>query len=203
MGDLRTTKTLRALKNAFLALLEQKRFEEITVQQLCTEAEIRRATFYTHFADKYEFLAFFIQEMRDEFSANIAAFDQEESTEAKDLYFDRMFQQLIRFFEQHPQLVKNIKRSQMLSSMMEIFAQEVQKSVYSHMEVQHPAGQINEMKAAFYTGGIMRLLMLWIEKPEEFQICETGWFGMLFRDFRCSGNEVKKQKNMLTTCVER
>ena len=91
MGDLRTIKTLRALKKAFLKLLEEKRFEEITVQQLCAEAEIRRATFYTHFADKYDFLAFFIQEIRDEFSSNIAELAQTDNSDEEDLYLDRNF----------------------------------------------------------------------------------------------------------------
>ncbi len=183
MGDLRTIKTLRALKKAFLKLLEEKRFEEITVQQLCAEAEIRRATFYTHFADKYDFLAFFIQEIRDEFSSNIAELAQTDNSDEEDLYLDRMFQQLIQFFERHPQLVKNIKRSQMLPTMMEIFAQEVQKSVYSYMEKQCPNGQKNEMKAAFYSGGIMRLLLLWIEKPDEFQIGNFIGYSDLFLAF--------------------
>ena len=59
MNDLRTQKTFRSLKQAFLDLLEQHRFEDITVGQLCQRAEIRRATFYNHFADKFEFLSFF------------------------------------------------------------------------------------------------------------------------------------------------
>ena len=61
--DLRIQKTYLALQNAFEALLEEKRFEELTVNELCDKAMIRRTTFYKHFADKYEFFAFYIREM--------------------------------------------------------------------------------------------------------------------------------------------
>ena len=52
--DLRIQKTYLALQNAFVALLEEKRFEELTVNELCDRAMIRRTTFYKHFGDKYE-----------------------------------------------------------------------------------------------------------------------------------------------------
>ncbi len=58
MADLRTERTYNSLKEAFLTLLEHNRFESITVLQLCQCANIRRATFYSHFADKYEFMSF-------------------------------------------------------------------------------------------------------------------------------------------------
>ena len=48
------------LCDAFTRLLEVQSFEDITVNQLCEEAMIRRATFYKHFADKYEYLSFYL-----------------------------------------------------------------------------------------------------------------------------------------------
>ena len=51
------------------------------------------------------------------------------------------------------------------------------------MEKQCPNGQKNEMKAAFYSGGIMRLLLLWIEKPDEFQIGNFIGYSDLFLAF--------------------
>ena len=56
--DLRVTRTKKALTDMLRALLETKRFEDITVNELCEKAKIRRATFYKHFDDKYAFLAY-------------------------------------------------------------------------------------------------------------------------------------------------
>ena len=36
----------------------------MTVNLLCERAMIRRTTFYKHFADEYEYLAFYIRELR-------------------------------------------------------------------------------------------------------------------------------------------
>ena len=49
--DLRIRKTYKALCDAFVTILEKKRFDDLTVNELCDEAMIRRATFYKHFAE--------------------------------------------------------------------------------------------------------------------------------------------------------
>jgi AcrR family transcriptional regulator len=54
--DLRIVKTEKALTEAMFALLGRKPFGKITVYDLCDEALISRATFYTHYNDKYDLL---------------------------------------------------------------------------------------------------------------------------------------------------
>ena len=52
MTDLRIIKTRKALCDAFIILLGEKPFEDITVNELCKKAMVRRATFYQHFEEK-------------------------------------------------------------------------------------------------------------------------------------------------------
>lgn len=54
--DLRVRRTRKLLSDALVALLAEQPFESITVRQICERAMVHRATFYTHFADKYELL---------------------------------------------------------------------------------------------------------------------------------------------------
>lgn len=61
--DLRIKKTYRALFEAFTELLEEHRFEDVTVAMLCDRAMIRRTTFYKHFRDKNDYFAFYIDEL--------------------------------------------------------------------------------------------------------------------------------------------
>lgn len=61
--DLRIKKTYRALFDAFTELLEEHRFEDLTVAMLCDRAMIRRTTFYKHFRDKNDYFAFYIDEL--------------------------------------------------------------------------------------------------------------------------------------------
>ncbi len=60
-------RTNQMLCTAFIKLLSKKKFEDITVNELCEKALIRRATFYTHFLDKYDFFAYFVRQNRDNF----------------------------------------------------------------------------------------------------------------------------------------
>lgn len=52
--DLRTKKTLKAIRNAFLQLRAKKSLERITVKELTELAEISKATFYLHYRDIYD-----------------------------------------------------------------------------------------------------------------------------------------------------
>ena len=54
--DRRTRKTRQQLRNALLALLKEKRYEEISVQDIIERADVARSTFYMHYVDKNDLL---------------------------------------------------------------------------------------------------------------------------------------------------
>ncbi|WP_369010847.1 TetR/AcrR family transcriptional regulator, partial [Escherichia coli] len=51
-NDLRVIKTEQHIEQAFLALLQQKPYRAITVQDILDTAAINRSTFYRHYASK-------------------------------------------------------------------------------------------------------------------------------------------------------
>ena len=63
--DRRQKKTKTAIYNAFIKLLEQKDFYQITVQEIIDEADIVRATFYAHFETKDYLLKGLCEELFD------------------------------------------------------------------------------------------------------------------------------------------
>lgn len=69
--DLRIKKTQRTLSQALDSLLDEKNYEDITVSEICSRAEVRRATFYDHFSDKYDLLSFVIKRIIAEYSSRI------------------------------------------------------------------------------------------------------------------------------------
>jgi AcrR family transcriptional regulator len=54
--DRRVTKTQRALKEALTALVLEKGYEAVTVQDIIDRADVGRSTFYSHYLDKDELL---------------------------------------------------------------------------------------------------------------------------------------------------
>ena len=63
--DKRSVRTKRWLYEALLALLKEKTFDAITIQDITNEADIARMTFYRHFQDKEELLQSCTQQFLD------------------------------------------------------------------------------------------------------------------------------------------
>jgi len=60
--DPRIVRTRRLLIDAFVELMGEKPFDEISISEITQRATVNRATFYSHFADKHELADEFIRE---------------------------------------------------------------------------------------------------------------------------------------------
>ncbi len=63
--DRRVKYTKMVLRDSFIRLLEHKTIERITIKAICEEADINRATFYSHYADQYDLLHEIEQDLYD------------------------------------------------------------------------------------------------------------------------------------------
>ena len=55
--------TRKAILEACMALIQEKEFQKITIHEIAEREDINRGTFYLHFADKYEMMNRFEEEM--------------------------------------------------------------------------------------------------------------------------------------------
>jgi AcrR family transcriptional regulator len=67
--DPRVKRTRQLLQQAFIALMMERRFRDITVQDIADRATVNRATFYAHFEDKFDLLD---SAIRDRFKQELA-----------------------------------------------------------------------------------------------------------------------------------
>jgi AcrR family transcriptional regulator len=68
--DRRIVRSKAALRNALIALMEERGFDGFTVNDLCLRAGLNRGTFYNHYKDKDDLLAHF----EDEVMADLEGF---------------------------------------------------------------------------------------------------------------------------------
>jgi AcrR family transcriptional regulator len=64
--DRRVRRTLQSLRDALLALMVEKGYGAVTVQDILDRANVGRSTFYSHFRDKEELLAHGLELLRAE-----------------------------------------------------------------------------------------------------------------------------------------
>src|SRR5690242_11331851 len=62
-NDRRSKRTRQSLGDALVELMLEKRFDEITVQDILDRANIGRSTFYAHYTDKEQLLMAQIKQM--------------------------------------------------------------------------------------------------------------------------------------------
>ena len=157
--DLRIRKTYLSLHNAFMSLLEEKRFEDVTVNELCDRAMIRRTTFYKHFADKYEYFSFYIREVADTFQDQLAPDVMTGETNA---YLMHMFRELVRFIKKHERLVDNIRNSTMFPVLLSILLEQISLDIAQVLRRSDLAKEMDKKEldeiAAFYAGGVTNTL---------------------------------------------
>lgn len=77
--DRRVKYTKNIIKSTFLNLLKEKDIKKISVSEICTIADINRATFYRYYLDIYDLLdkiqENFINELKDIFMDDLFTFD--------------------------------------------------------------------------------------------------------------------------------
>ena len=164
--DLRIRKTYLALHNAFTQLLEEKKFEEFTVNELCDRAMIRRTTFYKHFADKYEYYTFYMKEIVATFQDRLAPDIPDGDANA---YLLHMSKELVRFVKQHENLVQNVKNSSMFPILLSIMLDQISFDVTQVLRRSKQGSMERksiESVAAFYAGGLANTLFQYLKNDE-------------------------------------
>lgn len=93
-GDRRVKYTKMVLKESFIKLLEQKDISQITIKEICADADINRATFYAHYSDQYDLLRKIEKELLDNINAHISDLDRNNNNVKVVLTVEKIFEYL-------------------------------------------------------------------------------------------------------------
>lgn len=95
-------RTLKDFSETLFYLLEKKKFEDITVNELCNACNYPRATFYNYFQDIYDLLYYCWENMS--IKINIEDYKSIEPDERTQVLFERLYE----FFEEEKDIVNRI-----------------------------------------------------------------------------------------------
>ena len=165
--DLRVRKTKKALFDAFINLLSQKPFDEITVNELCDEAGVRRATFYKHYSDKFDFLTAYVKLVRDRIDRHI--WKDEKPLLTPDYYVEYA-KRFIYFLSENKNIVQNLCKTSLFPSVLALIlvqnykdtCERLHMSVNSGITLTTPIDTI----ALMCTGGVAGCIYNWIENDQ-------------------------------------
>ena len=161
--DKRVVKTKETLLEAFFEIAREKCFEDITVNELCLAAGVRRATFYKHFTDKYDFISYATHCLRDKFNRNIWKNVTHVNTKE---YFTRYVISLFKFLSDEEILINRILDSEMSNLLINIILEQhtqdtteiLGKSVAMGMTLPAKVETVSQM----LTGGIANIVTSWL-----------------------------------------
>lgn len=89
--DRRVKYTKMVLKESFIKLLESKDISQISIKEICEDADINRATFYAHYSDQYDLLHKIENELLDNINARLAELDQKNDSMDVVLLAEKIF----------------------------------------------------------------------------------------------------------------
>lgn len=160
--DLRTKKIYDALIKAFKELLEEKNFEQITVNELCEKAQTRRATFYKHFSDKYDFFDFMLHQTREEIMREVS---KKIDTEDINKYYYLLVDIGLDFVQKNKKLLLSIcNNSNMGFEMIQTITGETNKEL-QQLIISHNENKIildEEIEVQFLIGALNQCSKWWI-----------------------------------------
>lgn len=165
--DLRVQKTRQAILTTFFELLQTKTFEQITIQDLCDKASIRRSTFYRHFNDKYDLLNYGIGLMIDHFRA---LYLPEINPDNPRHFFEKLIKDILQFIYENKAIVRSVINLNYYGEVYSIFYDQIYEAVKKQIEFDQRSGQFyvdTMMYGQFLTGGILSVITNWLQQGQQ------------------------------------
>ena len=161
-NDLRAIKTKNSLYNALLELMKEKTFEEIKVSDICNKAPINRATFYSHYKDKYELLSSSINDLKISLTNELNKNNNINSTKE---YYIEMIKLFLNHIEEKKDTYLAIAINNRNSILTDIIHDVIDNDIISklsNLKITNTNKVPNDIIAKFYVGAVENIGIFWI-----------------------------------------
>lgn len=168
--DPRVIRTRQLLQDALISLMEEADFESITVQDISKKANVNRATFYSHYEDKYSMIRQIVLEKLKavEKAINDVQFEEEDYQTKIDEIAYQSFLHLFEHIEENAYFYKvllrrkgtNLFRMKLHTILEENFLKGISFLQPNERNFLVPA----ELLSNFITGATISVITYWLEK---------------------------------------
>jgi AcrR family transcriptional regulator len=175
----RRLRTRKQLQAALLALILEKGYENVSIQDITDRADLARATLYIHFKDKDELLWSVIEdvihatelEILEEYTGIIPS-------QAEYYGFRNIFEHVERNRDTYLVILGSKGSSEMTHRVHRYMVEETLRDM-KNFNIYMGLGQPAEIAAQIVVGSLMSLAIWWLEAPNEYSAKDMA--GMLYQ----------------------
>ncbi len=158
--DRRVRRTKQRLNDALEALIVEKRYDKITVQDLIDRADVGRSTFYAHYETKHDLLVSGFDQLAAEMELHIA----QEQTDAGSIMPSLA---LFHHLAEHHHLYKAMLGSRGINIVTQMLHSMLLRHATSELERRPDANHQTtipiEVRAGFLASSLLALLTWWLD----------------------------------------
>ncbi|AZB42042.1 TetR family transcriptional regulator [Bacillus sp. FJAT-42376] len=154
--DRRVQKSQEAIKNAFIELMSEKSFDQLTIQDISDRANVGRRTVYDHYLDKFDILEKLIEEHIEELRKLCKAAADLDFAEGNLIWFEYFERNHSFFFTMLTSKGATTFRKHFLAFVMEELEDEVNVSEGINK------GLSKQLILSFFSAAIVEIVEMWI-----------------------------------------
>ena len=156
--DRRVNRTRTTLQHALKSLIHSRGYENVTVNDICTEANVARSTFYLHFTGKDDLKQSVFEHLLNEIETQ----SPKDSNTCFD-FVEPIFQHARNHYGSYKALRRGRGRTIALARIDKIFGDLIRKDLNRSGISSEETSIPQPVVVAFYTGSFMALFIWWLD----------------------------------------
>lgn len=161
MEDRRSIRSKRAIREAFLGLLQEREINKITIADLCRRADLGRGTFYLHYKDVYDLF----EQIESELLEQLGTFYTDTFPSDNPVDFLSFMEKTTEYLYHNRSLVTLIIHPQREILSIQKFKDFFNIKVYKELQAVrsgHPITAYDEAETTFLVSGVVGVLEKWV-----------------------------------------
>ncbi len=157
-------RSMEWIRSALLHLLEQEKYERITIKEICRQADLSRQTFYQIFTSKEEVVQYHFSTLFHEF--------EKKSHSTQNDTLPHMVHHFFSFFYEHQDFIQILVSNHLtflLEQQFEVYLRKI--ALFRNINDKEPHG---DYTTAYIAGALTQVLIHWFNRSFDLSINELS-----------------------------